>query len=59
MKQQLKYEVTYGMGHSSKKVEVWAFNVCDAVSISEEIMVAEPRRGKITKVEQIPLGEYR
>ena len=57
MKQQLEYKVTYGIGHSAKEVVVWAFDVIDAVKIAEEIMVVEPRRGRITKVEQIPMGE--
>lgn len=54
---QLKYKVTYGHDHSSAisqgEVEVWAFNILEAIEIANKIMEKKPGKSQITKVEQV------
>lgn len=52
MKYQLKYKVTYGIGVQTHEVEVYAFDIIEAIEIANKIYQnVESRR--ISKVEQI------
>lgn len=53
MNEQLKYRVTYGYNVTKKEIEVYAFDVIEAIAIANKVMKSEPNLQRISKVEQI------
>lgn len=53
MNEQLKYKITYGYNVTKKEVEVYAFNITEAIQIAGKVMNNEVGLSRITKVEQI------
>lgn len=55
MNEQLKYRVTYGYNVTRKEVEVYAFDIVEAIRIANKIVNIEVGLQRISKVEQIVL----
>lgn len=53
MNNQLKYKVTYGYNVTKKEVEVYAFDIIEAVAVANKVMQSEPNLQRISEVKQI------
>lgn len=53
MNNQLKYKVTYGYNVTKIEVEVYAFDIIEAIEISKRVMQAQPNLPRISEVKQI------
>ena len=53
MNNQLKYKVTYGHSVEAKTVEVYAFNLFEALEIANKVTSGDVGRKAMTRAEQI------
>lgn len=53
MNNQLKYKVTYGYNVTKKEIEVYAFDIVEAIEIANRVMQSEPNLPRISEVKQI------
>lgn len=53
MKQQKHYKLTYGHNFNTQVLEVWAFDILQAIQFGAEMVKQDAIQYELTKVEQV------